>query len=814
MKLLKQILSLQLVMALSISLLLFIGVGESYRVAPSLLLTNVCNQAQLLKGNIETNLKLGVPITFSGFNDQANNLASQSKQIVNANISVNDIHHGTPQLIKLTCDMTDKTLLRVINIDWLGLIRPTNTSSKYLIILNLDNKINSVAKLVITPVDGLFSNTINQQFKPVFILAFMLVFLLPIVISLVQNFTVKHSPLMQKGLYHLAFVIVGVVVIKSQVFLYSTEIKEQSYSMARSLEARLSEAVDLKFDIESEFSGIDELLSEYLHKNEDISHIYLLNKGVEINKAVIEPYVNQTKLSHCDTFNSAADSNKYITTCMALGKSQYQIVVKTPWSKVYSKLWNATRNILVLFVASILLSNLFLDVLLSVQKSIKSKNTITNDEKTSSQETPEKLLHMLQLIRPVFALAVLMEAVNLSFLPGYFTDKFSDSEYTISTVFGAYFICFAAILIPAGRWAEAHSLRNMMLFALILSAVGLGGMAFTELDVNIILLRCIAGTGQGILFIAVQSYLLKLESQQSDLRGTEQLVIGFNISTISGATIGALLMPIMGEQGVFIAGATIGFTCSFYCLLMIKDFNTNMNQTLNLHAITKDVPSGWLKIKLMAKDIELYKSILLVGFPSKALYVGVLIFIMPILLKELDFDTDAIGQILIFYYFGVLISTLLLSRTTYFEFKAKLVLFIGNVGSGIGLIVIGSLHWFQQSEYVLELSLQNQEFILAFVIMCGVLLVGLSHGFIHAPIVSYVVQSKNSQLVGKATTAATYRFIERIGHIMGPYLAFLLLLNNDGSTKIEVLIIIGSFIVFFGFIFLANKNIFSNEANK
>ena len=83
MNLFKQILSLQLVMALSIGLLLFIGVGESYRAAPSLLLTNVCNQAQLLKGAIETNLKLGVPIEFEGFKSQAEHLVMQSQQIQN-----------------------------------------------------------------------------------------------------------------------------------------------------------------------------------------------------------------------------------------------------------------------------------------------------------------------------------------------------------------------------------------------------------------------------------------------------------------------------------------------------------------------------------------------------------------------------------------------------------------------------------------------------------------------------------------------------------------------------------------------------------
>jgi len=431
---------------------------------------------------------------------------------------------------------------------------------------------------------------------------------------------------------------------------------------------------------------------------------------------------------------------------------------------------------------------MFLDVMLSLQNNHRSKASIDRQKSFSKSENAMDIAHMLKVIRPVFVLAVLMEAVNLSFLPGYLNLQFSHSEYNVSMAFAAYFICFAAVLIPAGRWAESNNLQNMMVFSLIFSAVGLGGLFVTQTDINIILLRGIAGTGQGILFIAVQSYLLKLESKQSEFKGSEQLVIGFNISTISGITIGALLMPIMGEQGVFLTGAIIGIICVLYCLLMLKDEKSMSSPSQNNDCV------GWTKMKKIATDIELYKSIFLIGLPSKALYVGVLIFIMPIFLIEQEFDTDAIGQIIIFYYIGVLLSTLLLSQTQYFKNKTKLILSIGNIGSGIGLIIIGSIQW------LLEIY-PNHEFVLIITVIVGILLVGLSHGFIHAPVVSYVVETENAAVVGKATMAATYRFIERIGHIMGPYLAYLLLVNN-GITQIEMLKVLGFLLITFGVIFI------------
>ncbi|OUS30279.1 hypothetical protein A9Q99_07345 [Gammaproteobacteria bacterium 45_16_T64] len=780
----KTILSLQIVMVLSIGLLLFIGIGESYRVSPALSLTNVCNQAELLESSIEGNLRLGVPIEFQGFTLQANNLADQSDQIKSINIvnygQADNVSKGLHESHLLTCDMSEKALLRELTIDWIGLTMESHQHDKYEIVLELEDKITRVGSLVITPTDGLFSDVINAQFRWVVIFSLLLIVLMPIVITLAQRFANKKPVLIQKSLYHLTFVVVGFVIIQSLIQLYAAGIKGQSYSLASSLEARLNVPGKLGFDLDRDLTGIDVLFEEYRLKNPDISHIYLIHHGN------ISQYA--TESGSLDYYNEYNED--FIVTRLALIDDSYQVVVKTPWSKVYARLWRATRNILVLFIASVLLSNLFLDVLLSIQREMKKAN---------KRQAAPNLSLQLQLIRPVFALGVLMEAINLSFLPAYFSVLFQGSGYSVSTVFGVYFVSFAAILLPAGRWAESHSLRNMMLAGLMLSVGGLGGMALIDDVPLVVALRGIAGVGQGILFIAVQSYLLNLESQNSRLQGTEQLVIGFNMSTISGAAIGALLMPMLGEQNVFFAGSIIGSICLAYCLAMISDpvFNQDDEPTKD----RRNTGFGF-KFKNLMTDFELYKTVLLIGFPTKALYVGVLIFTMPMLLKELEFDTDVIGQILVFYYLGVLVSTRLVGKIRLWLVQIELILFIGCVGSGLGLILIGQQEVLLQLPFVTLLSLQMQNVVLIGVILTGVLLIGLSHGFIHAPIVSHVAESKNARIVGKATTAAAYRFLERLGHVAGPSLAAFLLLNSDDTVDIKALSNLGAMIIVLGLIFM------------
>ena len=52
----------------------------------------------------------------------------------------------------------------------------------------------------------------------------------------------------------------------------------------------------------------------------------------------------------------------------------------------------------------------------------------------------------------------------------------------------------------------------------------------------------------------------------------------------------------------------------------------------------------------------------------------------------------------------------------------------------------------------------------------GTILVGIAHGFINAPVVTHVGQSRLAKRVGAAPVTTSYRFLERGGHVAGPFL--------------------------------------------
>ena len=93
-----------------------------------------------------------------------------------------------------------------------------------------------------------------------------------------------------------------------------------------------------------------------------------------------------------------------------------------------------------------------------------------------------------------------------------------------------------------------------------------------------------------------------------------------------------------------------------------------------------------------------------------------------------------------------------------------MVLFWGSLISGIGIILIGAVDWPGVA------FIARHEAGVTAMLVTGVAITGLAHGLINAPVVTHIADSRLSQRIGASTTTATYRFMERIGHIAGPML--------------------------------------------
>jgi predicted MFS family arabinose efflux permease len=161
------------------------------------------------------------------------------------------------------------------------------------------------------------------------------------------------------------------------------------------------------------------------------------------------------------------------------------------------------------------------------------------------------------------------------------------------------------------------------------------------------------------------------------------------------------------------------------------------------------------------------------------------------LLGQLEYRQEDIGQIIMLYGLGVVAASGHVSRVVDRTRNTQSILFWGATLSGVGLVLIGLVG-----------NLSNATLATAVVIV-GVAVVGVAHGFINAPVVTHVGQSDLADRIGANPVTTTYRFLERIGHVAGPFLVSqLFLIWGQG---LYILTWIGIATASLGILFLAGN---------
>jgi predicted MFS family arabinose efflux permease len=142
--------------------------------------------------------------------------------------------------------------------------------------------------------------------------------------------------------------------------------------------------------------------------------------------------------------------------------------------------------------------------------------------------------------------------------------------------------------------------------------------------------------------------------------------------------------------------------------------------------------------------------LLLVGAPAKAVLTGVVGFALPILLSGTGWRTEDVGQVIMLYACGVLAASSPVARLVDRGGRSGLVVGLGGIGAGLALLLMSAGA--------------------VAPVVAGVLLLGLAHGLVNAPVITYVTESGAAERLGAGGAAALYRVVERVGHVLGPLL--------------------------------------------
>lgn len=633
------------------------------------------------------------------------------EQVLNSGVPLPDIA-GLEKVLAPIADADSSVVdIRVIS-GQQELYRYTDESMLgSLVSIPLNNKFTQVGALEVMLSDHEIAKTIDGHFKP----------MLGLVLFLTATFVFFVLRSANPKIYFTAFG--GVfLAMSTSVFLmvgalYKSGLENKADSMANIVTQRLAPVLSAGIGYE-QVSGIDRMLDSFRQSNPEVSSISVSQGNTMIAK------------SQARADSMAVES---MAAFLVEDTKGSQVTVAFDPKALLAQLLKTLKNFAILFAGCAFICFAFVRLL------CHSKAQSDNEA-------------VLAKVKPLLLVTVLMESLMAPVLPQYLTQiavESGASESWSSYFFTLYFVGFAATLLPVARLLEVWDIRKVLGSGIVLSSLGCLLLAYDSQLMTVLVARLISGVGQATIFIAVQGYILRCSDQSNKTQAAGIIVFCFNAGFISGAAIGALLADTVGVQGIFMLAVFVGGLMYLFALtLPSMAMQATKQGTLkeNFTAMVKDA-SALMRVP------SFMRTMLLVGIPTKMMLTGVVFFAVPILLSNAGVERESIGQVLMAYAFSVLFVSGKVSPMIDRVGSAKWALCLGSGVGAVSLILLSFSFRFEDITYLVLLA------------TFAMLVMGISHGLINAPVVTHVVTS--TQGANANSVASTYRFLERLGHVLG-----------------------------------------------
>ena len=743
-----------MVALLCVLLLIYIAYGTTKRTYEQLLVEKSLAQGELVRNPLETYLRPGLPLRqYTGFNQQTNAMIESDRTLISMNVEL-----GDGELVFTSGDAKTRTLPPTAESAPSTTATEVRRSDNLLqIVLPLRNKFEQVGRLVVTMDRVEIDRRLVSEFRVNFLVALLacLAFSCLVFAKSGDQIAVSSKPI--AFAFTGTFLVVAVAIVATMVSLFTSGAESKGRALVDSLGQRLDDIPQygLQFD---QIEGLDQVLDSYRTLNPEISSI-----GITINGR-LAVHTDRSRIGSFWGRNSSNAEYQAMLTPPNHPRAAL-VILSVPRNYVFWQVARNVKNYAALFIASALFAFLFLQLAQAMRSAHGTVRAGTADWRGALA---------LDLVKPVFFLAVFVDNLSYAFLPQIITDlahASGDAVASIAWPFTAYYMCFALALIPAGHYSQRTGSRNLVLGGLGLVMLGLLAMTIVTTLNMAVLARAATGLGQGVLFIGVQSYILAKAQRDNRTKANGIIVYGFQGGMISGMAIGSLLAGEIGASGVFAAGAVIAAATIAYALLLLPADKI----VTEAEAASKVV---WSETVRLLRDPQFMQIILLIGIPAKAVLTGVVLFAMPLLLHAMGFAKEDIGQITMIYAGCVIVSSAIASHLADRTQSCRRLLVWGGLLTAAGLVVISA----SGSDLVM-----TSTYALAWktgLIVLGSAIIGWAHGLINAPVVTHITDTAIAARVGSGPTAAAYRLLERGGHMLGPIIIGQLFLLFGASPLI------------------------------
>lgn len=821
----KFLLNLPIIVVELLTLLLvsYIGYGEVKRKYPRFQVQKMATQGEIIRDPLEAFLQGGFPIKqFGGFKHNSETLRLSDADIEQINV-INDkqevifikraSQNASPREYTISPLADDNIFVKQ------G-YRVKESNESYVVSLPLTGKFGQVGYINIESNKHSASQVIDKRFESAFKLCIIIFILFSTFVLLYSRMALKNEWIARQQrnalsiVYLISFISMSGCIAFFVYNVFETGARLQTKALSDSMAHRIESVLDLGIQLD-DVVGIDDIFRNYKENNPDINSIALTEDGISIY--------------HTDTtvvgkiYVKPRDNYEYLVPLEGTSAYRFHVAVTIPVSIVRDAIFERAPAFIVLFIACGLISWIFLDAgtgLLQVRD-----NHAGRDGDKMPTLMAEQYLQGLRLIKPAYFLIVFTGALSISFLPQLVTHMAAEADSSVASAslpFTIYYALFAAVLIPAGHYAEKgrsrDRLKRLMVAGFLSEVIGLSLIALSHEYWLLTGGRAVSGIGQGLFLIGLQSYTLSVTPEDKRTQGAAVKVIGRNAGLISGSAIGALLYAYMDYHSLFVIASSLSLIGMIYLWALVPNVQDIVGETAPQPA-EKMVSKVSLTANIVAvlRDGEFMKTLLLIGGIGKIAIAGVVMFAMPLILTEMGFATEDIGQALMLYYISSIIITHYASRIVDYLGTARIVLFMSAIVGGIAMILIGSIgssQWQGEALFPGFIALKscvvffnqyigqfNIPELRTYILLLSLVVAGISNGLLAAPIVTHISNTIVAKRCGNQQVSAAYVFLERGGHVVGPMVISQMLVLTGQDTI--AIVMFGFITVVFGLVFLA-----------
>ncbi|MBL4692429.1 MAG: MFS transporter [Magnetovibrio sp.] len=408
------------------------------------------------------------------------------------------------------------------------------------------------------------------------------------------------------------------------------------------------------------------------------------------------------------------------------------------------------------------------------------------EDKTTAKDEDHMKSILQGKIRPALFLLVFSESMSLSFFP-MFVEQFYvpisgiSKEILIGLPISAFMLVWAISLPFSGEWSDKVGRRKPFIIGALITAAGLVMTGLSHSYYELLVWRSFTAAGYGIIFITCQGYIIDHSTMKTRAKGMSMFLAGFFAGSLSGAAIGAILSQRIGYESTFILSAALSLGAAAFVYAFIQESANRAQKSHIPNLSIADYKTIFSNPKFLALTF-------CVAIPAKVCLTGFLYYTGPIFLKTIGTDQSSIGRVLMAYGLAIIIVSPLSARFADKFGNRKLFVIGGSLLAGLAVLILGY-------------------FDTLIAVVFSVTLLGIAHAISVSSQLSLVIEifDDEKSTVGMGKVVGIFRFIERLGSVIGPILAGVLIGIggfNDAFIGIGMMTLIG--IAIFALVF-ANK---------